>query len=121
MGTLRIQRVNELLKRELGEIIRREISVSEYGLIAVNDVQTAPDLHTAQVFVGVLGRPEQRQRALEILAEQRKHIQSILARSVVLKFTPQLRFTLDDSVERGNRILALIEQLEHEEPKPPQP
>jgi ribosome-binding factor A len=121
MGSVRIQRVSELLKRELGEIIRREIPVSEHGIITVNEVEVASDLHTANVYVGVLGKTEQRQQTLTILTEQRKHIQGILARSVILKFTPQLRFILDDSIERGNRVLAILEQLEQQEQKPPQP
>ena len=120
MASVRIQRVNELLKRELGEIIRREVPVSSFGLITVNEVQTAPDLHTAVVFVGVLGKGEQRQRALDFLDEQRKMIQGILARSVVLKFTPQLRFVLDESIERGNRVLAIIEEIEQQGQAPQQ-
>jgi ribosome-binding factor A len=119
MGSLRIQRVNELLKRELGEIIRREVPVSEYGLITVNEVQTAPDLHTAVVYLGMLGKADQRQRVLDYLGEQRKLIQGMLARSVVLKFTPQLRFVLDESVERGNRVLAILEELEKQDPPTP--
>lgn len=118
MGSVRIQRVNELLKRELGEIIRREVPVAQYGLITVNEVQTAPDLHTAVVYVGVLGKADQRQQVLDFLGEQRKLIQGILARNVVLKFTPQLRFVLDDSVERGNRVLAIIEEIEKQDPPP---
>lgn len=117
MDSVRIQRVSELLKRELGEILRREIPVSEYGLISVNDVQIAPDLHTANVYVGVLGRAEQKKLALEFLAAQRKPIQGMLARSVILKFTPQLKFILDDSIERGNRVLAILDELD----RPPQP
>ncbi len=53
--SLRLQRVRELLKREIGEIIRREIPVGEAGLITVNDVEVSSDLHAATVYIGILG------------------------------------------------------------------
>ena len=55
MSSLRLQRVRELLKRELGEIIRREIPVGPAGLITVNDVTVSSDLHAASVYIGILG------------------------------------------------------------------
>ena len=55
MPSLRLQRVRELLKREIGEVIRREFEVSEAGLITVNDVDVAGDLHSAVVFISILG------------------------------------------------------------------
>ena len=55
MPSLRLQRVRELLKREIGEVIRREFQVSEAGLITVNDVDVSGDLHSAVVFVSILG------------------------------------------------------------------
>ena len=65
MSSLRLERVRELLKRELGEIIRREVPISEAGLITVNDVNVSSDLHSAAVYVGIMGSEEQ-SRAAEI-------------------------------------------------------
>jgi ribosome-binding factor A len=110
--SLRLQRVRELLKREIGEVIRRQLPVEEVGLINVNDVDVAPNLHNATVFIGVLGGEAQKKRAMEALEESRKRIQGYVGRAVVLKYTPQLRFVLDESVERGNRILRLLDELE---------
>src|SRR5438445_2244852 len=104
MQSLRHQRVRELLKREIGEIIRREIPVGDAGLITVNDVGVAGDLQSATVFVGIIGNAEQQRKGLEILKRERPRIQGLLGRAVVLKYTPNLRFALDDSVERGNRV-----------------
>jgi ribosome-binding factor A len=118
MQPIRQQRVSELLKRQLGEIIRREIPVDEAGVITVNDVEVAGDLQSAKVFVGVIGNPQQKKRAVERLESDRKHLQGLLARAVVLRYTPLLTFVLDESVERGNRILAIIEDLEKSSPKP---
>jgi ribosome-binding factor A len=114
--SLRLQRVRELLKREIGEVIRRQLPVDQVGLINVNDVDVAPNLHNATVFIGVLGGEAQKKRAMEALEQNRKRIQAYLGKAVVLKYTPQLRFVLDESVERGNRILRLLDELEKSSP-----
>jgi ribosome-binding factor A len=104
--------VRELLKREIGEVIRREIPVTEAGLVSVNDVDPAGDLKSATVFVSILGNADQQKRGLALLTQHRARIQGLVARAVVLKYTPTLRFVIDDSVIRGNRVLEIIEELE---------
>lgn len=117
MPSLRIQRVQELLKREIGEIIRREFPVQEVGLVTVNAVDVSADLHLATVFLSILGKEEDQKRTFELLLENRKRIQGIMARNIVLKYTPQLRFVHDDSVVRGNRVLQIIEELDQSSEK----
>ena len=112
MPSHRLQRVRELLKREIGEVIRREIPVTDAGLVSVNDVEPAGDLRSATVFISILGNPEQQKRGLALLTQHRARIQGLVARAVVLKYTPTLRFVMDDSVVRGNRVLQIIEELE---------
>ena len=109
--SLRLERVRELLKREIGEVIRRELPVNEAGLINVNDLQVAPNLKNATVFIGILGGEAQKKKGMEMLEQKRKRIQGMVARGVVLKYTPRLRFLLDESVERGNRVLKILEEL----------
>lgn len=110
--TLRLERVREMLKREIGETIRREIPVGDAGLINVNDVQISNDLHSAVVRVGILGNADQKKRGLEELNKHRKRIQGLVGGNIVLKYTPHLRFITDDSIEQGNKVLKIIEELE---------
>ena len=112
MGSHRLQRVRELLKREIGEVIRREIPVAEAGLVTVNDVDVAGDLRVATVYIGILGNSEQQRTGLALLQKSRPRIQSLVAKAVILKYTPQLRFVVDDSVVRGNRVLEILAELE---------
>jgi ribosome-binding factor A len=119
MPSLRLQRVRELLKREIGEVIRREFPVHEAGLVTVNDVDVAGDLHSAIVFVSILGTADQQKRGITLLTQHRKRIQGLVGRAVILKYTPKLRFLLDDSVVRGNRVLQIIEELEKTSPSEP--
>jgi ribosome-binding factor A len=114
--SLRLQRVRELLKRQIGEVIRREIPVGEAGLINVNDVIVSGDLQQATVFLGILGNADQKKTAANRLQENRKRIQGLVGKSVVLKYTPQLRFVVDDSIERGNRVLQIIDEIEKSSP-----
>jgi ribosome-binding factor A len=116
--TLRHQRVRELLKRAIGGAIRREFNVTEAGLISVNDVECAGDLKSATVFVSILGNADQQKRGLALLTEHRARIQTLMAKAVVLKYTPTLRFLVDDSVVRGNRVLQIIEELDKTSPVP---
>ena len=104
--------MRELLKREIGEAIRREFDVTEAGLITVNDVDVAGDLHSALVFISILGNPIQQKRGMALLTRHRKRIQGLVGRAVVLKYTPTLRFLVDDSAIRGNRVMQIIEELD---------
>lgn len=112
MGSHRIERIRELLKREIGSVIRREFPVEEVGLVSVNDVEVSGDLRRAVVFVSILGSAEQQRKSVQRLQEQRWRIQDLVARSVVLKYIPVLRFVVDDSIARGNRVLQILEELE---------
>jgi len=116
MASLRLQRVRELLKREIGEAVRREFHVSDAGLITVNDVDVAGDLKSAVVFVSILGNADQQKRGFQLLTEHRARIQSLVARSIILKYTPALKFVFDDSIVRGNKVLQIIEELEKTAP-----
>jgi ribosome-binding factor A len=112
MASYRKERVRELLRRAIGEAIRREIPVGSAGLVSVNDVDLSGDLRSAKVYISVLGTADQQKTALAVLQQLRVRIQDLVAKSVVLKYMPQLRFLVDESVVRGNRVLKIIEEIE---------
>ncbi len=116
MSNLRHERVRELLKRAIGEAIRREFHVNDVGLITVNDIDVGGDLRTAVIFISILGKPEQQKRGLQVLEENRIRLQQLVSKSVVLKYTPTLKFIVDDSIVRGNRVLQILDDLEKNSP-----
>ena len=116
MSNLRHERVREVLKRAIGEAIRREFHVNEVGLITVNDIDVGGDLRTAVVFISILGKPEQQKRGLQVLEENRIHLQQLVSKSVILKYTPTLKFIVDDSLVRGNRVLQILDELDKTSP-----
>jgi len=117
MSSLRLQRVREMLKREIGGVLCRELPAGEAGLITVNDVDVSSDLHSATVFVGILGSADQQKKGFGLLMKHRRRIQGQVAKSVILKYTPQLRFKIDDSIVHGNKVLKIIEEIEQTLPE----
>ena len=90
----RLERVNDLIKRELGELVGRECQFPA-ALVTVQEVDITPDLKHAHVFVSVIGSDEDRHSSMAILHAARVQLQAALSKRVVLKFTPQLHFKLD--------------------------
>jgi ribosome-binding factor A len=113
----RLVRVGEILKRELSTVILREVP-SDGALITVNAVDVSPDLRNATVHVSVLGTAAQQKQALERLEKRRRVLQAECAKRVVLKFTPHLHFELDASIERGTRVLDILNELGPGEEEP---
>jgi ribosome-binding factor A len=104
-------RVCELLKRELGTIIGREMKF-EAPLVSVRAVDITPDLKQAHVAISAIGTKWQKEQAILQLTDKRQHLQHELSRRVILKYTPHLHFDLDESIERGTRVLSLLEEIE---------
>ncbi|MEI8233945.1 MAG: 30S ribosome-binding factor RbfA [Verrucomicrobiota bacterium] len=110
----RLVRVNELIKRELGDLIARELTFTQ--LVTVQEVDITPDLKHAHVYVSVLG--DDPAGALAKLHERRKEFQHLLSRRVILKYTPHLHFQLDTTVERGDHIIDILQSLDIPEDEP---
>ena len=106
----RTLRVNELIQRELNDILRRRYQV-EAVAITINAVSTAPDLRDCRVHVAVMGDAALAEQKLRWLRKNEKDIRHELGRRIVLKYLPKFTFTLDTATERGNRILGLLDDI----------
>ena len=113
----RMLRVNELIKRELGTLIEREIMPGFNGLITVTAVQTSPDLRNATVFVSIYGKKGQDEDALQLLRTNRVELQKKMAKNVRLKYTPVLYFKIDDKLEKADKIYQILDSLGLEKSK----
>jgi ribosome-binding factor A len=108
----RIDRVNELLRSELSELISREIKDPRLsGLISVTEVETTADLRHAKVFVSVFGREDERRSSLEALRSATGFLRREVAQRVTFRYMPELEFHLDSSIEHGDRIMQLLKQV----------
>src|SRR6266496_1430713 len=111
----RIDRIEEQLRIELGEIIEREIQDPRIGLATVTAVKVSPDLSHARVFVTVLGDATQRKKTLEGLRSAASFVRRSLSKRLHhMRRIPELSFDYDESVEKGIRIEELLGQIKHE-------
>ena len=112
----RIDRVNELLRSEISNILAREIKDPRVGgVISITEVIASSDLRSARVYVSVMGREEQQQEALDGIRSAASFLRRELRNRVNLRHTPHLIFQLDDSIQEGDRVLRLMDGLTPEE------
>jgi ribosome-binding factor A len=112
--SLRSNRVGEQMKKELGEIISRKIKDPRIGFVTVTDVQVTGDLQQATVYISVLGDQEQRENTLKGLAKAKGFIRSEIGHRIRLRKTPEISFEFDESIDYGNRIDTLLNQISKE-------
>lgn len=114
MSIDRLERVNALLRREIGEALYKVFSGEPLDLasVTITRVQTSRNLRTAAVSVSVFGHENERGAILRKLANKAKDLQALINRDLTLKYTPRLRFELDGSVEKGDHILDVLSHLD---------
>ena len=115
MSSHRIKRVSELVKREVSEIIQ-ELNLTGCGFLTITAAEISPDLKEGRIYLSVIGSAEQKQRALAALERQHGQIQRELAHRIVLKYTPRLKFVLDETEARATHIEQLLKDLEGKDP-----
>jgi len=110
--TERTRRIDELFRQEIGEIFRRDVDDPRIGFATITDVETAPDLRHATVLVSVIGQPEERQATLAAMGRAMPFVRHELGKRLRLKRIPSFHLELDDTVERGTRVLQLLNELD---------
>lgn len=108
----RIERVNNLIRREISELIQRELRDPRLDeFVTVTEVSTSPDLKFAKVYISCISGKQEGQKTLTVLNSASGFLRTELARKVRLRRIPELSFYWDDSIEHGDRILRLIDQV----------
>jgi ribosome-binding factor A len=108
----RTDRVDELLRQEIGALLAKEVADPRIGFATITDVETSPDLRHAKVWVSVIGERADREETLRALGDAMPFIRRELGRRLRIKRIPDLHVKLDDSAERGTRVLHLLHELE---------
>jgi ribosome-binding factor A len=116
MASNRMQKVNELFKREIGQIIQRDLGHPKLGFVTVTHTDISADLRHATVRVSVLGDEKQRTATLEALTQSAGYIQHLLGRRVTLRTMPRLQFKLDRSLDAVYRVEELLGEIHEHEP-----
>jgi ribosome-binding factor A len=110
--TQRTDRVDELLRQEIGQIIAREIADPRVGFATITDVETTQDLRHAKVWVSVIGPAEERRATISALEHAMPFVRHQLGKRLRLQRIPQFSVKLDESIERGSRVMQLLNELE---------
>jgi ribosome-binding factor A len=112
----RVARVAELIKREVSQLLFSGIKDERVGLgmVSVTDVDVSGDLQHAKIFVSIYGDDETRAETMAGLKSATGYVRSELGQRVRLRRTPEIVFLEDRSIERGTRVLSLINQLSQE-------
>ena len=108
----RTDRVDELLRQEIGAILARDVQDPRIGFATITDVETTPDLRHARVWVSVIGPEPERAETLAALQRAMGFVRHELGRRLRIKRIPDLHIRLDETAERGTRILRLLSELE---------
>jgi ribosome-binding factor A len=109
--TERTDRLDELLLQEISRIIARDVHDPRVGFVTVTRVEVAPDLRHARVWVSLIGQPDERKAGFRALGRAMPFVRHQLG-VLRLKRIPDLHLLLDDSVQRGARVLQILDDLE---------
>jgi ribosome-binding factor A len=110
--TRRLERVNSLIREEISDVLRRNIKDPRLGgFLAITEVVTAPDLKHATVFVSNMGGADQRQEIVSALTAAAGFFHRELTKRLSMRQVPDLSFEWDDSIERGARLLRLMDEV----------
>ena len=110
----RAERLAELLKTEIGNIILHKLNDHRVGFVSITEVTASDDLSTAKIFISCLGDAAAKKQSLRGLMSSIPYIRGLLADSIDTRIVPKLRFILDDSLDEGNRRLEILNKLEKE-------
>lgn len=112
----RIERVNNLIRREISELIQRQVKDPRLdAFVTVTAVATSPDLKYAKVFVSCISGKQEEEKILSVLTAASGFLRKELAMNLKLRRIPELSFHWDDSIEHGDRILRLLDQVSAEQ------
>jgi ribosome-binding factor A len=112
----RQEKVEEQLKIEISDIVRRELKDPRVGFLTITDVEITPDLRHARVFFSVLGDDQAREGTLKALRSASKFIRGEVGKRVRMRYIPELDFRVDASIEQGARIFELLQKINKDEP-----
>ena len=116
MSSNRIGRINEEIQRELSGQLRhlKDPRVSQVGMVSITRVDTTGDLRYARIYVSALDKSQEKE-VLKGLKSAAGFLRRELGRSLQLRYTPELQFVADDSIQHGAHILEVLRQVEQQD------
>ncbi len=113
--SVRTERVASVIKAEIGSFLQRHFTLEDVGLMTVTEVRVTPDLRQAKVFVSVLGDKERKDKSMSQLEETKSTIRSAVGGAVRLRFTPEIVFVLDETMDNAMNLERIFKKIHEEE------
>ena len=110
----RAERLGELIKQEISDILLKEVKDPRIGFVSVTDVEVSGDLRHANVYVSVYGSDDEREQSMEGLEKATGYIRKLLGERITVYHTPELLFRYDNSIEYGAHISKLLDKVKSE-------
>ena len=111
----RSDRVKEVIREEISQMLMGEIKDPRIGFATLTRVELSDDLRNAKIFVSVMGSEEEKKKTIKGLESASGFIRSELRKRMRLKFIPEIIFRLDTSIEHGEKIARILQELKKEE------
>lgn len=115
MPRIRVERMQEFIKQEIGKLLLDGLKDRRLGFVTVTDVSVTGDLREATVYVSLLGTPEEQNQSMHALESARGFIRSKIGEVLHVRYTPEIRFVVDESVAYGSRIEEVLHSLKEQE------
>jgi ribosome-binding factor A len=117
--THRLERVNQLIRQELSDLLQRETKDPRLsGYISINDVNTTPDLQHARVLVSCLCEESKKKEILEALSHSAGFFRTVMSKHLKMRRVPELHFAWDASIERATNLLTYMDKVIADQPTP---
>ena len=117
MSKLRVEKMQELMKQELSQIILREMKDPRIGFVTITQVRMSGDLSRAEIFLSLMGSEEEKAATVKALQHSLGFLRSEIGKRIRMRYTPELVLKMDDSLEYGANIQRLLLQIEKEGPQ----
>jgi len=114
VGEIRSERIAEAIRKEVSELIQKEMKDPRIGFITITRVLVTDDLRFADIYYSILGSEEDRKRTLEGLRSAAGFLRKEIGQRLRLRFTPELRFNFDRSIAYSAHIAEVLEKLKKE-------
>lgn len=115
MPSIRPERIGEEIRGVLAQLFREEMKDPRVGFVSIIKVEVARDMRVAKVYVSVLGDQTAKKNSLKGLESAAGYLRSELSQRMQIRYMPELRFLLDESIEHGVRISRLLAEAQKEQ------
>ena len=109
--SFRPERLAEAIKKEVSDLLREELKDPRIGFVTITSVEVSKDLRYANIYASVLGDSAGQKATIEVLQKAQGFVRGELGRRIRLRYTPEITFKLDQSISRGSKLIALMEEV----------